>query len=201
MKRDGEAVQKNWTRDEVEKTLRAILVDALGVSEEKIVPSASLVHDLGVESIDFLDIGFRVQETFGVELPNKTLQDAAVRWGNLGELGGILKDRYGVNVTPEEIRQFRGMGISDVLRWISQKQRITFQNGEAEKLAGELVERLVEEIQRVGFRASLFDRGEIKKAMLQNLNSPRIVEEMLRLFTVASVVDFISDRLRSANSK
>jgi len=201
MKREGESVQNIWTRDEVQKALTEILVDALGVKEDKIVPSASLVHDLGVESIDFLDIGFRVQQTFGVELPNKTLQDAALRWGNLGELGGILQHRYGVHVTPDEIRRFRGMGIPEVLRWVSQKQGITFQNGEAEKLAEEFVERLVEEFERVGFKVSLFDCGEIKKVMLQNLNSPKIVEGMLRLFNVASLVDFITDRVQSTNSE
>lgn len=201
MKWDGETVQKNWTREEVEETLKEILVDALGVQEDKIVPSASLVHDLGVESIDFLDIGFRVQQTFGVELPNRTLQDTALRWRNFGELGGILKNRYGVQVTPEEIRQFRGMGIPDVLRWISQKQSITFQNGEAEKVAEDLVDRLVEEIEGVGFKACFFDRKPIKEAMLQNLNSPQIVEGMLRLFNVNSLVDFIADRVRSAKSE
>lgn len=195
MKWEGEAVQKHWTRDEVEKALKEILVDALGVEEQKIVPDASLVHDLGVESIDFLDIGFRVQQTFGVELPNKILQDKALRWRNLGELGGILKDRYGVQVTSEEIRQFRGMGIPDILHWVSQKQSITFQNGEAEEVAAELVERLVKEIEGVGFKASFFDREEIQNVMLQNLNSPQIIEAMLRLFSVASLVDFIADRV------
>lgn len=199
MKWEGEAVQKHWTRDEVEKALKEILVDALGVEEQKIVADASLVHDLGVESIDFLDIGFRVQQTFGVELPNKILQDKALRWRNLGELGGILKDRYGVQVTSEEIRQFRGMGIPDILHWVSQKQSITFQNGEAEEVAAELVEQLVKEIEGVGFKASFFDREEIQNVMLQNLNSPQIIEAMLRLFSVASLVDFIADRVGTDN--
>jgi len=30
-----------------------------------VIPSASLVKDLGAESIDFLDIGFKIQQTFG----------------------------------------------------------------------------------------------------------------------------------------
>lgn len=195
MKREGEAVQKYWTRDEVEKGLKQILVDALGVEEDKIMPDASLVHDLGVESIDFLDIGFRVQQTFGVELPNKSLQDKALRWRNLGELGSILKSRYGIQVTADEIRQFRSMGIPEVLRWVSEKQSITFQNGEAEKVAGELAERLAKEIEGMGFKASFLDREEIKRVMLENLNSPKIIEGMLRLFSVGSLVDFIADRV------
>ncbi|MEK7378075.1 MAG: phosphopantetheine-binding protein, partial [Candidatus Binatota bacterium] len=57
MIQEAKSIHKVWTRGEVEKTLREILVDALGVDEDKVVPDASLVHDLGAESIDFLDIG------------------------------------------------------------------------------------------------------------------------------------------------
>ncbi len=67
MTQEAEDMSKNWTKAEVEAGLREILVDALDIGEEKILPTSSLVHDLGAESIDFLDIGFRVQQMFGVE--------------------------------------------------------------------------------------------------------------------------------------
>ncbi|MFQ5903108.1 MAG: acyl carrier protein [Candidatus Binatia bacterium] len=151
MNRVAEGVQKKWTREEVEKTLKEILTDALSVDEEKIVPEASLVHDLGAESIDFLDIGFRVQQAFGVELPNKAIQDKTLSWRNMGELSQILEERYGTRVAPEEIRQFHTMGISEILRWLTEKQGIAVQNGEAEKVAAELADRLAREVESVGF--------------------------------------------------
>ncbi len=195
MNREVEGMHKRWTREEVEKTLKEILIDALSVDEDKIVPEASLVHDLGAESIDFLDIGFRVQQTFGVELPNKAIQDKALSWRNMGDLIQILEERYGARVAPEEIRQFHTMGIPGVLRWLAEKQGIAVQNGEAEKVAAELADRLAREVESIGFKTSLIDKENIVKLLLENLNSPKIMEGMIRLFSVGALVDFITARV------
>lgn len=195
MSHGAEVIRKRWTRKDVEQTLKEILIDALGVDEEKIVPDASLVHDLGAESIDFLDIGFRVQQTFGVELPNKAIQEKALSWRNLGEFSRILEERYGAHVAPEQMRQLHSMGIPEALRWLADKQGITVRNGEAEKVAAELVDCLAREVESVGFEASLIDREGIIRVLLQNLNSPKIMEGMIRLFSVGALVDFITARV------
>ena len=186
---------KRWTREEVESALKEILTDALGIDREKLVSDASLVHDLGVESIDFLDIGFRVQQTFGVELPNKAIQDKALNWRNLAELGRILERRYGTPVAPEELRQLRTMGITEALTWLADRRGAAVQNGEAEEVATELADRLVHEVESIGFRTLRLDRKGIVELMLQNLNSPQIIEGMLRLFSVGALVDFITARV------
>jgi acyl carrier protein len=195
MSQAAEESPKSWTRDEVEKTLKEILIDALGVDKSRIVPGASLVHDLGAESIDFLDIGFRVQQTFGVELPNRAIQDKALSWRNMGEFTRILQERYGIRITSDEMRQLHTMGIPEVLQRLAQKQDVTVRNGEAEKVASELADRLAREVESIGFKASLIDREGISKLLLQSLSSPKIIEGMLRLFTVDSLVDFITARL------
>jgi acyl carrier protein len=186
---------RKWTREEVESALKEILTDALGIDREKLVSDASLVHDLGVESIDFLDIGFRVQQTFGVELPNKAIQDKALNWRNLAELGRILERRYGTPVAPEELRQLRTMGITEALTWLADRRGAAVQNGEAEEVATELADRLVGEVESIGFRTLRLDRKGIVELMLQNLNSPQIIEGMLRVFSVGALVDFITARV------
>lgn len=52
------------TRDDIFKKVQGVLVDALGVDEEEVTPTASLRGDLGAESIDFLDISFRLEKAF-----------------------------------------------------------------------------------------------------------------------------------------
>ena len=187
--------QKQWTREEVEQTLKEILVDALGIEEEKVIPEASLVHDLGAESIDFLDIGFRVQQTFGVDLPNKAIQDKALSWRNMGEFSRILEERYGIRIPPEEMRQMHTMGIPEVLSRLAEKRGVAVQNGEAEKIATELADSLVSEVESVGFKGSLIDRQGVIQQLLQNLSSPKIMEGMVRLFSVGALVDFISAKV------
>jgi len=52
------------TKDEIFKKVQLVLVDALGVDEDEVTPTASLSADLGAESIDFLDISFRLEKAF-----------------------------------------------------------------------------------------------------------------------------------------
>jgi acyl carrier protein len=61
------------THEEVFSKVRTALVDALGVDEEEVTPSAKLVGDLGAESIDFLDIVFRLEKGFDIKIPRGEL--------------------------------------------------------------------------------------------------------------------------------
>ncbi len=61
------------TSDEVFQKVRAALIDALGVEEEEVTPSATMVGDLGAESIDFLDIMFKLEQSFGINIPRSEL--------------------------------------------------------------------------------------------------------------------------------
>jgi acyl carrier protein len=61
------------TSNEVYEKVRAILVDALGADEDECTPDATLMGDLGAESIDFLDIVFRLEKTFNIKIPRGEL--------------------------------------------------------------------------------------------------------------------------------
>ena len=52
------------SREEIYSKVQGVLVDALGVDEEEVTPKARLRADLGAESIDFLDIVFRLEKAF-----------------------------------------------------------------------------------------------------------------------------------------
>lgn len=61
------------TRDEIFSKIQALLVDALAVDEEEVKPESILTKDLGAESIDFLDIVFKLEQTFGIKIPQGEL--------------------------------------------------------------------------------------------------------------------------------
>lgn len=81
MHREGEpglpakevATVMTMSRDEVFQKVRVVLVDALGVDDEEVTPDATLMGDLGAESIDFLDIVFRLEKAFGLKVPREEL--------------------------------------------------------------------------------------------------------------------------------
>ena len=61
------------THDEIYQKVQTTLVDALGVDEEDVTPEATLFKDLGAESIDLLDIVFRLERNFGIKIPRGEL--------------------------------------------------------------------------------------------------------------------------------
>ncbi len=61
------------TEDEVFEKVKETLVDALGVDDEEVTPDATLTGDLGAESIDFLDIVFRLEKGFNIKIPRGEL--------------------------------------------------------------------------------------------------------------------------------
>ena len=61
------------TKEEVFEKVQSALVDALGVEDDEVTPEATMVGDLGAESIDFLDIVFRLEKAFGIEIPRAEL--------------------------------------------------------------------------------------------------------------------------------
>jgi acyl carrier protein len=88
------------SQDEVFQKVKEVLVDALGVDEDEVTPKARLMADLGAESIDFLDIVFRLEKTFGIKIAREELFPAEgllssselVVDGRLTEKGlGLLK--------------------------------------------------------------------------------------------------------------
>ncbi len=61
------------TSEEVFEKVQEALVDALGVDDEEVTPEATLVGDLGAESIDFLDIVFKLEKAFNIQIPREEL--------------------------------------------------------------------------------------------------------------------------------
>ncbi len=61
------------SKDEVFDKVREALVDALGVDDDEVTPEATMVGDLGAESIDFLDIVFKLEKGFDIQIPRDEL--------------------------------------------------------------------------------------------------------------------------------
>lgn len=60
-------------QNEIFPKVQEALVEALGVDDDEVTPDATLVGDLGAESIDFLDIVFRLEKAFDIKIPRDEL--------------------------------------------------------------------------------------------------------------------------------
>ena len=61
------------SRDEIFENIRETLVEALAVEPDEVTENATLEGDLGAESIDFLDIKFRLEKSFSIKIPQGEL--------------------------------------------------------------------------------------------------------------------------------
>jgi acyl carrier protein len=67
---------------DIEKKVKAIVMEQLGVSEEELKSEASFVDDLGADSLDLVELVMALEEEFGQEIPDEdaekitTVQDA-----------------------------------------------------------------------------------------------------------------------------
>ena len=66
------------TADQVLDKVRNVLVEALGVDDDEVTLEAKLEEDLGAESIDYLDIQFRLEKLFGIKIGENELNAESV---------------------------------------------------------------------------------------------------------------------------
>jgi acyl carrier protein len=127
------------TKDEVFAKIQAALVDALGVDEEDVVPTATLVGDLGAESIDFLDIVFRLEKSFEIKIPrgelfpediltdSKYVQDGKVTEVGLAELRKRMPfanlDDFAKNPVVQDFGNL--LTVADMCRFVEGKVEVT----------------------------------------------------------------------------
>src|SRR5512139_299785 len=67
------------TEPEILERLKPLLLEVLSVAPEKIQPGSALVADLGAESIDLLDLSFRIEETFSVTIESNEIEREATK--------------------------------------------------------------------------------------------------------------------------
>lgn len=61
------------SRNEIFNRVKDVLVEALGVDDDEVTEAATLSGDLGAESIDYLDIVFRLERDFSIKIPRGEL--------------------------------------------------------------------------------------------------------------------------------
>src|SRR5207249_8159714 len=149
-KEAGERMQpdttKIWTPSEVRVSIGKIIVESLGVDAAAVTDDAALIRDLGAESIDFLDLSFKCQQTFAVDLPMRTIQDRRIEWRDLSVLAGVLAARYRIAVTAEELRMVAPATVGAILEFLAARHGVPRVAGDAQEVIGALVVRMLADL-------------------------------------------------------
>lgn len=123
------------SQEEIFEKVQEALMDALGVDDDEVTPDATMVGDLGAESIDFLDIVFRLEKAFEIEIPRSELfpediltsaeyvQDGKVTDAGLVELKNRMPfaDLTKFEENPQ-VQEFANLlTVSDLVRYVENK--------------------------------------------------------------------------------
>jgi len=71
-----------------------ILMEQLGVERSQITPEAGIMSDLGADSLDMVEIGMTVEETFNLTIPDEDMENVRTV-GDLHEALATLLERAG----------------------------------------------------------------------------------------------------------
>lgn len=78
--------------EEILQKVRKCIGDALELDIDEVQPDCSIMEELGAESIDLLDITFRVEKAFGIRIPRKATEKAAKSSSATWLKKGLLTD-------------------------------------------------------------------------------------------------------------
>ena len=79
-------------QEEIFEKVQEALVDALGVDDDEVTREATLVGDLGAESIDFLDIVFKLEKAFDITIPREELSPEDILTNSQYVQDGVVTD-------------------------------------------------------------------------------------------------------------
>ena len=127
------------TKEEIFDKVKDALVEALGLDDDEVTPEATLVGDLGAESIDFLDIVFRLEKGFEIKIPRGELfpedvltnaeyvSEGRVSEAGLAELRARMPyanlDEFAANPIVQDFGNL--LTVADMCRFIETKVEVT----------------------------------------------------------------------------
>ena len=188
-----------WTPGEIRASVGKILVESLGADEASVTDDASLVRDLGAESIDFLDISFKCQQGFGVDVPARLIQAKLLEWRGFEILARVLRDRYGAPVEAEALKTVAPATIAAMLDHIATRHGVQGARGDDHGLAVALADRLLAELGGMGLEFTGLSTETLVPHLLESLHSAVVVDEVLNRFTVRALVEYLAGQLRGAS--
>ena len=101
------------TGEQIYREVRKAIAETLRVSETAIQPDHSLIGDLGAESLDFIDINYRLEQRFGLSMPRKYLVEHVEEF--FGE-GAAIDENGQITETAVSILQARLGPVAESLK-------------------------------------------------------------------------------------
>jgi acyl carrier protein len=175
--------------------VQALLADVLSLTPAEIAPTAALIDDLGAESIDFLDISFRLEQQYGCALPTAEWAEFLRAHPTLvtGEDLADLEQRWGLSLTLADREVASRAGLTAAARHIAERYAVSVPDDALADVARQAVQRSVEGFERIfGVAFPADAREELVALATVNAQSEQFRAATRRIFTVDVLARFVA---------
>jgi acyl carrier protein len=186
-------------REAVFQKTKEIVMEVFDVDE--VTPDSSLIDDLGAESIDFLDLSFKIEKEFGVKFPERGIAQlgSVVRDKRLEVIEDLLTQRFQVILSEADRQELADLDLSSVIEKLNRDYHIHVDPDGIAEGTKIVIRKIIEHLAALGFVVS-DDGGEHFSDITIEDNPQKIQKKIMEWFTVQVLADFIY-RTRSTRSE
>jgi acyl carrier protein len=176
-------------------SVQALLADVLGLTPAAIAPTAALIDDLGAESIDFLDMSFRLEQQYGCTLPTAEWAEflrahpTVVTTDDLA----LLEQRCGLNLTAADREMAIQSGLEAAARLLAERDGVSIPHDALVDVARRAVRRSAEAFERIfGVTFPPDAREQLSALAAVDARSAPFRAATRRIFTVDVLARFVA---------
>lgn len=186
-------------REIIFQKTKEIVMEVLDLDAEDVLPESKLIDDLGAESIDFLDLSFKIEKEFGIKLPEREITQLGntIKDKRIEVIGDLLKQQFDLTLSDEDRDAMADMELSSIIEKLNHSYNVEIGADLIEKGSAMVTSKIMDHLSGLGF--------VISKSKLQNLpdvtiedNPMKIQKIVMDMFTVQLLADFVLESQSAA---
>ena len=177
-------------RETVFQKTREIVMEVFDVDE--VSPDSSLINDLGAESIDFLDLSFKIEKEFGVKFPEREIAQlgSAVREKRLETVEGLLRERFQVTLAEGDRQELADLDLGSMIEKLNRDYHIQIDPAAIAEGTKIVTRKIITHLAELGFFISDNGGENLSNITIED-NPQKIQKKIMDRFTVQLLADFI----------
>lgn len=186
-------IMSEISKIEAFETIKEILVEVLEADEDEITLETAL-QDLDMESLDFLDLSFKIEQKYQIKFPEREI-------ANLGSILGekrmevieeLAAQANAISFSDNDKEAFNDMDFHEIVAKANELYDTSLRSGDIEKGNQALREKIIEHLHDLGFVSAVTEFENINDFSIDD--TPwNMQAKVFKIFTVQMLVDFVCE--------
>lgn len=179
-------------REIIFQKTREIVMEVLDLDAEDVSPESKLIDDLGAESIDFLDLSFKIEKEFGIKLPEREITQLGytIKDKRIEVIGDLLKQQFDLTLTDEDRDELADMELSGIIEKLNHTYNVEIGVDLIEKGSEMVTSKIMGHLRGLGFVISEAKLQDLPGVTIED-NPMKIQKIVMDMFTVQLLADFV----------